>query len=151
MKTQFLIYISLFLISIHCDAQNLLEKNNDVERNFNIEFGYKSFFNVSEITYLANIASMDSGIFSSSLNFRLEDELLSDETYVLLKDMTFLDVQFNVALGALQLGLFIENLLGFNNSDFAIEPVLDRDYGTDMVYFTHEPNFLVGVSIVYNF
>lgn len=151
MKSQIIIIITLFLLSFYCPAQKLLENSSNINGHFKVELGKVSFFNVNEITYQANMISIDSGAFSSNLSFRLEDELVSDKTYVLMQDITFFDVQLNFALGALQLGFFIENLLGFNNSDFAIEPVLDRDSGVDMVYFSHEANFLIGASIVYNF
>jgi hypothetical protein len=48
--------------------------------------------------------------------------------------------------------LTLENLLGFNNNNFAIEPNLEEGIGNmQNILFTHEADFLVSARLVYNF
>ncbi len=151
MKRFLFVLFCLFLTPFICLAQPELENNDEYDNKLNIEFGRISFLNVVEASYQTNIISVAGKQFSGIMNFRLEDELTNDETYVLLQDVTFLDIEFNYTLGDFQIGLFLENLLGFNDSGYAIEPVLDNENGVDMVYFSHAPNSFVGMSITYNF
>jgi hypothetical protein len=51
-----------------------------------------------------------------------------------------------------EINMTIENLLGFNNKNFAIEPDLEKGIGSmENILFTHEADFLVSARIAYNF
>lgn len=150
MLRQIIISVSLlFSMSILIAQQTEKPK---MEWTFNTEFDNISVFNIQDVSYQYSLLSGAYKKWSCNFNFRLEDQLTSENTYVLLNDVSFFDVQFSYSLGAIQIGLFIENLLGFNNNQFSIEPNLERRFGVaDTVFFTHEANFLIGSSFTYNF
>ena len=142
----FSIVIGLFGLN----AQPLVDGKWHHENQY--DFGVVVFQNDEEVTYQTSLISIFFQRFSYRLNFRLEDELVSDATYVLLDEVTFLDLQMAYTVNRFQIGFFIENLLGLNDTDFAIEPNLERHLNVaDTVYFSHEANFLTGISIAYNF
>lgn len=152
MKRQLCLLAFLIVGFFNMNGQQLI--NSKLELAPLTEFNKISFFNFNnnEVTYQINVASGTIEKFNYNFSFRLEDDVTSKATYVLLNDIAFFDFRFAYILGAIQIGCFIENLLGFNNNEFAIEPNLERLFGiADSIYFTHEANFLIGTSITYNF
>ncbi|WP_242086696.1 hypothetical protein [Aestuariivivens sediminis] len=108
--------------------------------------------NLVEPTYQIGILSSVVHGISCQLKVRVEDELTSEETYVLFQEVSFVDMELTYTISDFQIGFFIENLLDFGDARFAIEPNLERHAGVaDMVYFTHEAQFLAGINMIYNF
>ena len=141
-----LFYI-LFLLTFALKAQQSLNVN--LESGFN-ESPKFSFLNNAEDLFQVNIITSKNKAFSCKLNFRMEDELVSNEAYNLLTEVTFFDFHLNHQLGPFNLSMTIENLLGFNDAGFAIEPMIDQGVINE-VYFSHEANFLISTSISYTF
>lgn len=109
------------------------------------------FLDSSDDLYQLNLLSGKHSDLDFQLRVRMEDELSSEEEYK-LSEMTFLDLQVNFQIGVLGVRLAIENLINFNNRDFAIEGSLEKDFGGfQTVYFGHEADFLLSTALTYNF
>ena len=107
---------------------------------------------LDDYSYQFNLTSIDMAPFLIAINVRIEDELTSEDKYQLLKQVSFFDVQLSYTFTKFEFQLTLENLLGFNNNNFAIEPNLERGIGTmENILFTHEADFLVSARIAYNF
>lgn len=107
---------------------------------------------LDDYSYQVNLTSIDVAPFFIAFNLRVEDELTSEETYQLLKQVSFFDVQLSYTFTGFEFQLTVENLLGLNNNNFAIEPSLERGIGSmENILFTHEADFLVSARIAYNF
>ena len=143
MKTLAGIVLILFagLLSVNAQGDGLDKKNTI------------TFFNsVEDYSYQFNVSSFEIARISCSINVRLEDELTSEETYKLFEQVSFFDVSLAYTLNAFEFSMGIENLLGFNNNNFAIEPNLEQgNSNMENILFTHEADFLVSARIAYNF
>ncbi len=107
---------------------------------------------VEDDSYQFNVLSITKVQFSCTFNARVEDELSSEATYKWFKEVSFFDVKFTYTFKAFELNMTLENLLGFNNNNFAIEPNLEEGIGNiQNVLFTHEADFLVCARFAYNF
>ena len=142
-----LLFCIVFLCTFNVNAQEILRVSQEPVFTQRIE---TTFFNAAEELYQVNLVSKSYKRFSCLINFRMEDELTSDSTYSLLNEVTFFDFKLNYELGAFGLNMIINNLLSFNDPNFAIEPIRDSNIIGD-VYFSHEANFLVSTCITYNF
>ena len=152
MNAKICIWICFLMVCFKSNGQGLKYETDNESYKFNVEISNMSLASISDITYQANIITGEYRHFSCGVNFRLEDELSSEDIYILLNEVTFFDVQLNYNLGAFNISMTLENLLGFNNSEFAIEPNLDQGLKPiESVYFSHEANFLISTSISYNF
>jgi hypothetical protein len=110
-------------------------------------------FNTTEDeSYQLNVLSFNTAQFTSTFNVRVEDELTSETPYVWLKEVSFLNVNFTYIFKAFEFNMTLENLLGFNNNNFAIESNLEQGIGNmQNILFIHESDFLVSARIAYNF
>jgi hypothetical protein len=107
---------------------------------------------LDDYSYQFNLTSIDVTPFLLAFNVRVEDELTSEDKYQLLKQVSFFDVQLSYTFTGFEFQLTVENLLGINNNNFAIEPNLERGIGAmENILFTHEADFLVSARIAYNF
>jgi hypothetical protein len=112
-----------------------------------------SYFNATDDgSYQFNVFSYNKAQFTCVFNVRVEDELTSEETYKWFKHISFFDVNFYYTFKAFELNMTIENLLGVNNNNFAIEHNVEKGIGNmQNILFTHEADFLVSARIAYNF
>lgn len=109
-------------------------------------------FNSAEDLYQLKLLSGKYKDLEFQFRARMEDELNSEESYVLFSEVAFFDMQFSYQIGPVGVSWAIENLLGFNSPAFAIEASLERDYGViDTVNFAHEADFLISTALTYNF
>lgn len=132
---------------LHVNAQSLVvESDHDTTP-------LASYFNATDDeSYQVNMLSINMVQFACTFNVRVEDELTSETPYIWLKEVSFFDVNFTYSFKSFELNMTLENLLGFNNNNFAIEPNLEEGSGNmQNILFTHEADFLVSARIAYNF
>lgn len=137
----------LIIISLSANAQYNIKNINHFDNDLESGFENLTFQNIDFNTYQVSFFKAEYSNFSSTLSMRIEDEINSEDTYVLLNDISFLDINFNYSIGLLDFRLTLENLLNINDNGFAIEPYLDNN----IVNFSHETNFLLRTSIAYKF
>lgn len=132
---------------LHVNAQSLVIENDQDATPL------VSYFNATDdASYQVNVLSFNTAQFAFTLNVRVEDELTSETPYIWLKEVSFFDVNFTYTFKAFEFNLTLENLLGFNNNNFAIEPNLEEGIGNmQNILFTHEADFLVSARLAYNF
>lgn len=148
-KLQLLVCLMLFASFFNMDAQiNTVSTTNDVVMEENETLKTLEIMTFSDdLSYQLNILNFSSSTFSGGLSFRLEDELYANEDYILWQEVNFLDLNFNYAINAVNFSLSIENILNFNDRDFAIAP----DVFDNNAVFIQEDDFLISASISYNF
>ncbi len=111
-----------------------------------------TFVNTLDESFQFNIIQLEKESLSCSINFRMEDELSSEETYQLFNEVAFFDINLAYTFKAFEFNIIVENILGANNNNFAIEPNLEKGNGSmENIVFAHEADFLLSASIVYNF
>lgn len=152
MKFRGLIYlVFIFCISTSFSQQRIKNIQVEIEYYTEKETPLK-FFNASEDSYNLNLLFGELKELDFQLMLRMEDELSSEETYVLFSDVTYLDLGFSYKAGPIIVSLSIENLLNFESRAFAIEGSLEKSFGKmDRVIYTHEADFMVNTALTYNF
>lgn len=152
MKFRILVLVVLSLFINRSYSQVLIAAENN-ETEFKMDKA--QFFYVTqnnEIAYQVCLISKEIKNFGFNINLRVEDELTSEESYVLLNDVTFFDVSISYQFGPFSISTSIENTLNSDNRNFAIEPSLERQYNViDEVTFTHEADFVINTAIAFNF
>lgn len=98
-------------------------------------------------TYQVTLGVLENKKLTANFNLRVEDELSSEETYILINDIAFFDLSFNYKFNKFNLNFQFDNVLGYASNEFDIEPNLVNSN----VFFSHEANFLFSTSIVYKF
>lgn len=148
MKTLSFIVLMFFGSILKIQAQVAPFESNEIAPSSTI-----TFLNTFEdYSYQFNLVSVDKTQFSCAISLRVEDELTSEQRYLLFKEASFFDVNLTYTFAAFDINMTIENLLGFNNKNFAIEPNLEQGVGSmENILFTHEADFLVSARIAYNF
>lgn len=126
--------------SIKVEIEYYAEEENPVE-----------FFKAAEDIYQLTLLSGQFKNLAINFRVRIEDELTSEETYVVLSDVSFFDFQLGHRLGPLAVTWSVENLLGWNNREFAIEGYLEGEGVTSSAQFAHEADFMVSTAISYRF
>ena len=139
----FMVVIGLFQVN----AQNFVFESDQDKTPL------VSYFDATDDeSYQVNVLSFNTAQFVCTFNVRVEDELTSETPYIWLKEVSFFDVNFTYTLKTFEFNMTLENLLGFNNNNFAIEPNLEEGIGNmQNILFTHEADFLVSARITYNF
>lgn len=148
-----LLTIFFFMICIStCFSQQRI-KNVHVEIEYYPENETSlRFFEALEDTYQVNLFSGEKNDLGFSVRFRMEDELSSEENYVMLLEVAFFDLEFNHRIGPFEMTWTVENLLNFNSPGFAIEGSLERESAVmDTVIFTHEADFMLSSALTYSF
>ena len=131
--------------------ENILEVSQEDEFNIVKEYNF-SFLNLDEELYQVNMISLSINEFYFGVNFRMEDELVTQKTYNLPDEVTYLDVNFNYTLKNFDFSLSVENVFNLNDTEFVIQPSVNEDLGfADTVNFSHESNFLISTCVTYNF
>jgi|GEM_PF-3564555 len=145
--------ISLFILIVFGALLSINSQNYVLENNENSKEPIVTFFNaVEDYSYQFNVLGINKEKFSCAFNVRVEDELTSEANYKLFREVSFFDVNLSYTFNVIELNLTLENLLGINNNNFAIEPNLEEGIGNmQNILFTHEPDFLVSARIAYNF
>ena len=152
MKLRHLIYV-LFMIYMGTTFSQQRIKNVHVEIEYypENETSFR-FFEASEDSYQVNLFSGEKNDLDLSIRFRMEDELSSEERYVVLSEVAYFDLEFNHRLGPFGMTWATENLLNFNSPSFAIEGFLERDSAViDKVTFAHEADFMLSTALTYSF
>ena len=142
-----------FLLFIGTASSQERIKNIKVEiEYYPVEELPVKFFKAAEDSYQFSFLS---GKYKDvDLNFyvRMEDELNSEETYSFLSDVSFFDLRLDHRLGRVEVTWAIENLLNWNNREFAIEGYMEREEGIiQHENFAHESDFLLSTAISYKF
>jgi hypothetical protein len=132
---------------LHVNAQRL------VFNSYQDTTPLTSFFNATDYeSYQVNVLSFNTAQLACTINVRVEDELTSKTSYIWFKEVSFFDVNFTYTFKAFKFNMTLENLLGFSNNNFAIEPNLEEGLGNmQNILFLHQADFLVSARIVYNF
>ncbi len=69
----------------------------------------------------------------------------------LISDAYYIDVSWGMTIKKLTFQFSIENLFGFNNQDYSIDPFLvGEEDVAETIQFSHETNFQFSVSIAYS-
>ena len=152
MKLRHFTYFFFMICMTTCFSQQRIQ-------NIHVEIEYYSenetsfrFFGASGDSYQVNLFSGEKKDLDVSIRFRMEDELSSEESYVVLSEIAFFDLEFNHRLGPFMMMWSIENLLNFNSPGFAIEGSRERDSAAmDTVTFAHEADFLLSSARTYSF
>lgn len=140
------------LAFLNVNGQHMQKINDKIESKNFIEGTTYTFLEPIEDLFQVNIVTLNYNQFSGVFNLRIEDELTSEDNYILLKEITFFDVQLNYKLGPILLFLNVNNLLGFNDNSFAIEPELEQGIGVvNNLIFSQESNFGIHTGIRYTF
>jgi len=153
MKLRILIFVLLSLLINISYSQVFIEFNNN-EREFNLD--KTQFLMVTEdnneITYQVCLICKEIKGLGFNINLRVEDEISSEENYVILNDVTFFDVSVSYQLGPFSISTTIENALNYGNKEFAVEPSLERqNHIIDNVSFAHEADFVINTAITFKF
>jgi len=155
-KLNILIAVITVLFGFNCQSQDWFSKSNSgllpiMSLAEEDEKSKISLIDFSEDEYTIDVFSHELDKLSLNFNFRLDDGLSYMIDYSSIKEITFFDLCFGYQIGAIEMSFSILNVFNFNNSDFAIEPVLERNNVIDSVYFSHEPNFSIQTAIIYSF
>jgi hypothetical protein len=85
-------------------------------------------------------------------SMRLEEELPYINTSYIYHEFHYLDLNIKYSLGAFDMVLLFENILGFNNYDVAITPELNKQMGVyNELIFNYDSAFLVSAGLTFNF
>lgn len=121
--------------------------NNPVEQDKPI-----SVFSFDDNLYCLNVISNAWKSFGFAIKFRLEEELPYENELYDYNGFFYFDFNLNYKIKAFNVSIGMENLLGINDNDFDIEPVLENRVGVyDEIIFSHESNAIIKLSIAYNF
>lgn len=111
-----------------------------------------SFFNSNDELYSCKVVKLSIYNMSFGLNYRMEDEVLPyDNSGYLISEAYYFDLTCGITVKNTDFKFSIENLIGFNNQDFSIDPFLvGATAEAETINFSHEAIFLISVSITYN-
>ncbi len=152
MKLRYLIYLFFMIYVVTGFSQQRIKiVHVEIEYYPENETSFR-FFEASEDSYQVNLFSGNQHDLDLSIRFRMEDELSSEERYVVLSEVAYFDLEFNHRLGPFGMTWAIENLLNFNSPTFAIEGSRERDSAViDKVIFAHEADFMLSTALTYSF
>ena len=151
MKTlKMIVFIGLMVLCCNGNAQNniLVEdlETSSVFKHYSIEGIVTE--TIEYYTYTLDVFNFETNALSFGMNIRVEDELNSEDTYTILRDISFLYFNINYTIGGFDIALQFENILNYKDNNFAIEPNLTDN---NTIVFSHEANVLLTASIVYSF
>ena len=152
MKLRHLTYLTFILCIGTTFAQQRI-KNIHVEIEYYVdEERPVKLLNAADDPYQVNLLSGAFKDLGLQLNFRMEDELTSEDTYTLFSEVSFFDLRLNYQIGKVGISWVLENLINYNSTSFAIEGSQEREYGViDTVIFAHEADFMMSTALTYNF
>ena len=152
MKLRHLTYLAFILCIGTTFAQQRI-KNIHVEIEYYLdEERPVKLLNVADDPYQVNLLSGAFRDLGLQFNFRMEDELTSEDTYTLFSEVSFFDLRLNYQIGKVGISWVLENLINYNSTSFAIEGSQEREYGViDTVIFAHEADFMMSTALTYNF
>jgi hypothetical protein len=102
--------------------------------------------------YLLNVISNTWRSLDCTIKFRLEDDFPYDYRQYDYNRLFYFDFSLDYNIKGLNASIGIENLLGFNDATFDIEPVLENRVGVyDEIIFSHESNAIIKLAIAYTF
>lgn len=109
-------------------------------------------FSFDDNLYNLNVISNAWKSFGCAIKFRLEEELPYENELYDYHGFFYFDFNLNYKIKAFNVSIGIENLLGFKDKTFDIEPVLENRIGVyNEIIFSHESNAIIKLAIAYNF
>lgn len=137
----------LCLLSFSATAQSEDAYANAINKTAIKTFTNYSFSEVEYSTYSISLFGLNHNAFDITFNLRFEDQLNSETTYIIKDEVAFLDINISQSIAKLDFSFTLENLFNLKDNTFEIEPNLVNN----TVQFSHEANFLLSASVVYNF